>query len=179
MHLVSRRSFKGIQGMWVLFSYFSESNIYIWWVCGLVRIKEQKPERTRGWTTSSKFAIVVSLLVVSPHSIVNTIRKAYVFSWEFINKHAVPITKSKWRQSDFQSDFFLMLHHRFANATQVRFCKTRSLRRWKTDQITPTYLILWCALVLVHYTVNPLHKTTHWKCMPILTCQHWSEHVWS
>ena len=61
------------------------------------------------------------MLGTTPHSIVNTIGRTYVFSWG-VNKHGLPITITKSVWSSIQ--FLRMLYRRFAKAMQVPMCKS-------------------------------------------------------
>jgi hypothetical protein len=58
------------------------------------------------------------ILLVTPHSIVNIIRRLCVFG-EGIKKHVFPIIIAKLREVQLQIRDLLMFHHRFVNVTQL------------------------------------------------------------
>ena len=58
------------------------------------------------------------MLLTTPHSIVNIVERTHEFG-EGINKHALPLTITKSEEIQILIWFLLMLHHRFANASQI------------------------------------------------------------
>ena len=95
----------------------------VWW-----QSKNKHHEDTwffrRNWNTIPKF--------ITFSTIANTIRRTYIFS-QGINNNALSTNISK--QGEIR--LLLMLHHKFANATQVSWCVIliligRSWRTWKT-----------------------------------------------
>jgi hypothetical protein len=76
-----------------------------------------------GWLVLGYLSIKPQKLIIVTLSGDTQIGKMYVFVQGF-NKRALPTTITKLGKVQFSIRFMSMLHHRFANATQVSLCKS-------------------------------------------------------